>query len=327
MRTNIFTYSGNRATDQALKGLSFLSYRDIPDFYEFQKDWKSFWPQTGNPPIWDAVGWLETDSGNYVSRELLLVEAKAHLDEIKSSCNDNSPGSIDQICNSFNIVKAELGISLQIDWLSHYYQYANHITMLWFLLKHNISARLVQIYFIGDNNPSANCLFDQPEWEEAITLQNETLALPDDYLICKRIHHVYIPLIQEYKLIEIINKRPVNQIARNYLKAAGADLNSSILYVFQLVLWALDKGFIVIKDRNTPSIPGFRPNDIAATGNFKELVEKLAFETPPLKAMHFLCHSGPDSWEFFFDETDFEQQETPEDAAIYVIECLLNALD
>jgi hypothetical protein len=101
--------------------------------------------------------------------------------------------------------------------------------MLWFLLKHNISARLVQIYFIGDNNPSANCLFDQPEWEEAITLQNETLALPDDYLICKRIHHVYIPLIQEYKLIEIINKRPVNQIARNYLKSAGADLNSSIL--------------------------------------------------------------------------------------------------
>ena len=37
------------------------------------------------------------------------------------------------------------------DWLSPYYQYANRLAHLHFLLQHNIPARLVFIYFCGDN--------------------------------------------------------------------------------------------------------------------------------------------------------------------------------
>src|SRR4051812_16707829 len=54
--------------DAELEGMEFLS-----DNQAVWNAWQQFWPQTGTPPTWDAVGWL----GSGDARELLLVEAKA----------------------------------------------------------------------------------------------------------------------------------------------------------------------------------------------------------------------------------------------------------
>jgi hypothetical protein len=62
---------------------------------EFIKDrnvinnWKQFWPQTGTSQNWDAVGKIIFED----HEEWLLVEAKAHLSEVESSCGARSQAS------------------------------------------------------------------------------------------------------------------------------------------------------------------------------------------------------------------------------------------
>lgn len=63
--------------DAEWKGLDFLA-GDIAA----RREWPNFWPQSGNVPNWDAIGWLR--AGTQV--ELLLVEAKGHLGELRSTC-------------------------------------------------------------------------------------------------------------------------------------------------------------------------------------------------------------------------------------------------
>ena len=84
--------------DRELKGVEFLDEQT-------QKQWKNYWPPTGNPPNWDAVGQLTTND----KREWLFVEAKAHVGEIRSDCGA-SPGSkqkiikaMEPVMNSFQV--------------------------------------------------------------------------------------------------------------------------------------------------------------------------------------------------------------------------------
>src|SRR5438046_1484579 len=51
--------------------------------------WREFWPQTGTPPKWDAVGRTAVD--------WLLVEAKANATELRSSATQAKGASRDQI--------------------------------------------------------------------------------------------------------------------------------------------------------------------------------------------------------------------------------------
>ena len=73
-----FAFGGEERLDREWKGVDFVdSASDI------KSAWMKFWPQTGNVPNWDAVGRLELNSGV----EYLLVEAKAHVEELQSSCS------------------------------------------------------------------------------------------------------------------------------------------------------------------------------------------------------------------------------------------------
>lgn len=63
--------------DSELKGLQFLE-----DDQKLQVAWKKWWPQGSGIHNWDAVAWWGTPS----SKELVLIEAKAHLGEIQSKC-------------------------------------------------------------------------------------------------------------------------------------------------------------------------------------------------------------------------------------------------
>ncbi|MGV8984556.1 hypothetical protein [Clostridium sp.] len=63
---------------------------------------------------------------------LLLVEAKAHIDETKSDLKAISKESIDKIKNAITVTQACYGIELT-DWTKHYYQLGNRIAFLYFM--------------------------------------------------------------------------------------------------------------------------------------------------------------------------------------------------
>ncbi len=66
------------------------------DFIEdpvVQGQWHAFWPQSGTAQNWDAVGALDIQG----RQEWLLVEANAHLGEVKSTCGARNPNSLDKI--------------------------------------------------------------------------------------------------------------------------------------------------------------------------------------------------------------------------------------
>ena len=82
--------------DSEWKGVEFI------DQDEVQQKWAYFWPQTGSPPNWDAVDKLKTDKGE----KWLLVEAKAHIEEIHSSCGATHSKSKEMIKNALLAAQA-----------------------------------------------------------------------------------------------------------------------------------------------------------------------------------------------------------------------------
>lgn len=86
-----FAFGRDGEADSEWKGVDFLD--SAPDV---KSAWLEFWPQMGNVPNWDAVGRLESNSGI----AYLLVEAKAHVEELQSSCkakDANKQGGLDKI--------------------------------------------------------------------------------------------------------------------------------------------------------------------------------------------------------------------------------------
>ncbi|MDP2754285.1 MAG: hypothetical protein Q8P40_07840, partial [Nitrospirota bacterium] len=101
-----------------------------------------FWPNGG--PQWDALGFSE-------SGEAILVEAKAHIQEIFSPPSQASPKSLKRILKSLDETSSALRAQPGLDWSRRFYQYANRLAHA-FLLKelNDIPIRLLFIYFTGD---------------------------------------------------------------------------------------------------------------------------------------------------------------------------------
>ena len=103
-------------------------------------DLRAFWPSRG--PQWDALG-IAGDA-------VLLVEAKAHVGELVSTCTAKSPRSRSMIAKAFYETKTALGAGADCNWLSGYYQLANRLAHLEFLRRRGVDARLVLLQFTGD---------------------------------------------------------------------------------------------------------------------------------------------------------------------------------
>lgn len=171
--------------DEELQGIEFIQDPDV------QSAWRNFWPSSGRAQTWDAVGWLHLGD----QKELILVEAKAHLGEIASNCNAVEHGGRPQIQKAFTEVKMDLGIPEERDWCVGYYQYANRLAALHFLLRHSVQAHLLFIYFVGDATDSRrNCPKDQAGWEDALRLQEEMLGLPAEHALSPKIHKLFLPV-------------------------------------------------------------------------------------------------------------------------------------
>ena len=100
----------------------------------------AFWPAQG--PQWDALG----IAGN----TLLLVEAKAHIGELVSNCAATATRSLEMIKSALDSTKRALGVPVDTDWLTGYYQLANRIAHLEFLRRHGADAQLVMLQFTGE---------------------------------------------------------------------------------------------------------------------------------------------------------------------------------
>jgi hypothetical protein len=173
--------------DVEWKGLDFL-----PQDGAARGKWTEFWPQTGRPPNWDAVGKVSVNG----QREWLLVEAKAHLGEIESSCQASPAGGLDTIRAAFETTKKALDVQRDRDWLSGYYQFCNRVAVLYFLNQHDVPARLLFLYFTGDTfrEGSADCPADEEGWQEALSKQAEHVGLPDGHVLSSRIHKLFLPV-------------------------------------------------------------------------------------------------------------------------------------
>lgn len=100
---------------------------DEAAYGEAKKKLREFWPKNG--PQWDG---LAVVNGNNGQEGLLLVEAKAHLNEIKADLRADSQISVDLIKGSMEIAQKHYGIDV-VDWTKHYYQLGNRIAFLYFM--------------------------------------------------------------------------------------------------------------------------------------------------------------------------------------------------
>ena len=172
-----------RFCDDEWKGLDFLK----PE-HPARKQWPAFWPTTGNVPNWDAVGRLEDGTQS----EWLLIEAKANVDEIRSSCGAKEEGGLPMIRSAFEVSKQSMGIGRSGSWLTPFYQYANRLSTLDFLLRHDVPGRLVFIYFLGDQNSNAKCPDSVDEWQLAIQQIHAHLGLSGTSEVEARTHAIFL---------------------------------------------------------------------------------------------------------------------------------------
>jgi hypothetical protein len=139
---------------------------------------RKFWPHRG--PQWDG---LAVSSGMRI-----LIEAKAHVDELGSHCVA-SPRSRQQIANAFYATKRDLGASEDCDWLDGYYQYANRLAHLKFLRAAGVDAHLVFLYFTGDRDIGGPT--SPVEWENALIKVYRHLGL-DPERSPPGVHSIYV---------------------------------------------------------------------------------------------------------------------------------------
>ena len=107
---------------------------------ELRQQLKEYWPSRG--PQWDGLGKL--DDGTIV-----LIEAKANIPELRSSCGA-SPRPREKIAAALRDTAASLGGAVTAAWTDGYYQYANRLAHLHFLHDAGVPAQLLFVYFIGD---------------------------------------------------------------------------------------------------------------------------------------------------------------------------------
>lgn len=180
-----FNFDPNiRGADNELKGLEFLGTDK-----QLQEEWNKFWPTGSGIHNWDAVGWVRSAQG----RELLLIEAKGHINEMKTSCGAKDPGSRRKIRQAFEIVKRDLRVSEEKDWMRKYYQFTNRVAALYFLHKQGIPAQLLFLYFVGDRSSrTRECPQSNDEWQAPLTALSEHVGISKGHLLGDRIHKLFL---------------------------------------------------------------------------------------------------------------------------------------
>jgi hypothetical protein len=126
-----------------------------------------FWPESG--PRWDALA--KTESG-----KVILVEAKAYIEEGVDFRSNAGPKSMARISSSLAMAKAAFRAEKDASWETPFYQYANRLAHLYYLRKLNdLDAYLLYLYFADAPDVPRPCTREQ--WEGAIRLMERCLGL------------------------------------------------------------------------------------------------------------------------------------------------------
>ena len=171
--------------DAEWKGVDF-----IPANHSAHAAWYSYWPQTGNVPNWDAIGKIVGITGE----EWLLVEAKAHIEELESKCGAKEHGGLPTIRKAFQTTIEQLGIKTDVaSWLEPYYQYANRLAVLSFLHSQKITARLLNIYFVGDISRKGWTSPQTTEkWQPHLAKLESRLGLSSGHKLTPFVHRLFL---------------------------------------------------------------------------------------------------------------------------------------
>lgn len=171
--------------DQEYVGIEFL--KSLKDYSTIESKWKSFWPNKNKSQNWDAIG--------KIGDEWLLVEAKAHAEEINSNTHA-SVKSKKKIQDKFKELHLKLSINTSNDWTQNYYQKANRILFLDFLKQNGINAKLVFIYFLNGykQNGIQQGIEKVKEWQRVIDEQDNYLGISGNKMLKSMIINVFVDI-------------------------------------------------------------------------------------------------------------------------------------
>lgn len=171
--------SKKKSGDSEYIGIDFL--KNEANYKSIKGNWKKIWPSANNAQNWDAVA--------KIGSRWLLVEAKAHKNEVFSDCKA-SKASKEMILGSMMQVQNEKGIKCKNDWLNKYYQKANRLLFIHFLEKNDIKSSLLYIYFVnGYLDKGVN---SKAEWKQIIKDEDEYLGIQNNKWGKGIVHNVFI---------------------------------------------------------------------------------------------------------------------------------------
>jgi hypothetical protein len=157
--------------------------------------WARTWPRAGGRvgPHWDAVGRARFGSRT----EWLLVEAKAHVDEVCSDCGATSPGSLARIDAALADAGPWFGVADTSPWSRGHYQLANRLTLLHVMNTNGAAARLVFLYFCGDDatryGSKVECPPDAAGWRTTLDAMHRHVGwAPGQGALGARVHEVFL---------------------------------------------------------------------------------------------------------------------------------------
>lgn len=171
-----------------LASKNFVEYRDGLAFDRLgvrldKRPLEEFWPSRG--PCWDRLARAST-------RDVFLVEAKAHIGEMVSGRSRASQAPMAKIAESLRQVQREIapGSEDLVDWTGTFYQYANRLAHLHLLRAQNdVPAHLVFVYFLNATDVKGPS--ERAEYEGATKVIEHYLGIRNTKL-SRYIHKVYV---------------------------------------------------------------------------------------------------------------------------------------
>ena len=166
-----------KSLDGEHKGIDFLP---VSLKNKIINNWKIFWPKKGQN--WDAILYLTPIVPKpELEDKWVIVEAKAHLKELESSCKAENEESIKKIETALEATKKHFNINTDKSWMKQYYQLANRLAFVSFMLENGINCSLLNIYFInGWTKDSKKNVLKVNDWKKAIQTEYSYLGINSD---------------------------------------------------------------------------------------------------------------------------------------------------
>lgn len=181
--------------DSEPTGLDFLKDENT------KKRWE--WPKSGTQQNWDGVGFIESINSptQELSKDIIMLEAKAHVDEIYTSCQAGIT-SLKKIKDIFRKTAIALNIpnfdKVEDSWLHKYYQTANRLAIYNYLKVSGYNPHLVFLYFINDHQKGKTCPSQVSEWENVLSIQKQDMGI-DEVFINERVYNLFLDVKSDLK--------------------------------------------------------------------------------------------------------------------------------